>query len=185
MENNTEKEFEKHIFKHYFKAKSAAGFLSITPFNEGAKFKIEVGETTTDNKLIQVTSTYVNFVNLAAYLRSVLRNTAETVYWDNGSKSPATLVVYGGATLDGVDTARILKVTPMFDDFNNKVYKPSLPFQWKCGHFKAKKTYSGGFQPMDMKSPIQQNTIKITRQTMEEISYIVDTHILKVELGAV
>jgi hypothetical protein len=181
MEETTNKEFEKPVFKHFFKTKSMGGFLTITPFNEGRKFNIEVGEVGADDKLKQVTNAYVEFVNLAAFLRAVVRGTASEVYRDP-KVGPATFTQFGGALVDNKPVSRVLKITPMFTDFNAKVYDTPLPFQWKCGHFEAKKTGVGAFIP-NMGKPLQQNGIKISRQTMEEISYLVDNHILKVDLG--
>lgn len=168
-----DKKFEEPIFKHFFKTKTFGGFCSIIPFNEGRKFNIQVGQVEADNKLKQFTPTYVEFVLLGAYLRSVVRGTVADAFEN------ATLVVYGGGTVDGEDVARILKIAP-----DSGEYTPKVDYFWKCGHFKARKTSTGAYVP-DMKSPIQQNGIKISRQTMDEISYIIDNHIMKVELGKV
>jgi len=49
----------------------------------------------------------------------------------------------------------------------------STSFVWKCGHFAAKKSDSGAFIP-DMKQMISMDTIKVTRQDICSISYLLD-----------
>lgn len=169
-----DKKFQEPIFKHYFKAKDFGGFLSVIPFDMGEKFNIQIGQTDAQNKLKQFTSVYAEFVLLATYLRSVSRDTVAHVF--STPKEQATLTVYGGGNVDGNEVSRVLKVTP-----EKQPYQLGDGFWWKCGYFKGKKTATGAYIP-DMSSPIQQDRIKISRQTMEEISYIIDNYILKHDL---
>jgi hypothetical protein len=46
-------------------------------------------------------------------------------------------------------------------------------FIWKAGHFKARKSDSGAFIP-DMKSPLSVDSIKVSRQDIVSISYLLD-----------
>ncbi len=169
-----EKKYADPLFKHVFKTKSFGGFLSIYPFDQGSKFNIQIGELDADNKLVQVTSTYVEYVLLGAYLKAVVLGREKEAFTPPKIE-PGTLQVFGGGNVDGNDVARVLKVDPPSGEANS--------FNWKCGHFKGRKTSTGAYIP-DMSSPIQTNYIKISRQTMHEISYIIDLYMMKKELGS-
>jgi hypothetical protein len=55
---------------------------------------------------------------------------------------------------------------------NGETPDPSA-FVFKCGHFAARKSESGAFIP-DMKQLISVDSIKVTRQDISSISYLLD-----------
>lgn len=186
MSTDTEEtKFEDPIFKHYFKTKDRGGLLSITPWNEASKFKIDIGATDANDKLVGATAGYVEFIELAAFLRAVVNHTAQHSYVERDKQrnvlSVATLVQYGGAVIDGQPVSRIVKIQPDGDVKSHERFEMGTDFQWKTGHFAARKLANGAFIP-DMSKPLSQNLIKVTRRAMGAISYKIDLHILKQEL---
>jgi len=86
-----------------------------------------------------------------------------------GTSTPESFVSYGGTSADGQPISRIFKAQYWQSGDN---VDPSA-FMWKIGHFKARKSDSGAFIP-DMKSPISVDSIKVTRQDIVSISYLLD-----------
>ena len=78
-------------------------------------------------------------------------------------------VSYGGGMIEGKPVSRIFKAHywqagESYDETS---------FVWKCGHFAARKSDSGAFIP-DMKQMISMDSIKVSRQDVCSISYLVD-----------
>lgn len=168
----SEKTYEKDLYKKWFRSKTQSGFLSIRPWFAGMKFRIDIGKISADGKLAGNTHVFVDAVDFAAWLRAVTNGTAETTYPINqktGALTPESFVSYGGAEIQGKPISRIFKVHywQAGDTFD------PTAFVFKTGHFNAKKTESGAFLP-DMKSPISVDSIKVSRQEIYSISYLVD-----------
>lgn len=166
------KEYQSDLYKKWFKSKSQSGFLAIRPWYEALKFKIDIGKTSPDGKLLSSTNVFVDAIDFGAYLRSIVNGTAETNYPPNSKMGVPTsegFVSYGGAVVDNKPISRIFKAHHWH---SNDTYDPTS-FVWKCGHFAARKSDSGAFIP-DMKQLISADMIKVTRQDVCSISYIVD-----------
>lgn len=178
--------FEEPLHKHYFKMRDFGGLLSITPFTNAEKFKIDIGQLDGNDKLVQATEAYVEFVSLAAFLRAVVNNTVEHVFLEPKTRNAGTLVQYGGGSKDGQVISRILKIAPDLgvdkDGKATKPYGPGSGFVWKCGHFAATKGANGAIVP-DMSKPIQQNFIKTSRQVISEIAVKVDLFMTAYAVG--
>jgi hypothetical protein len=169
---NENKTFENDLYKKWFRSKSQSGFLAIRPWYEALKLKIDIGKTSSDGKLLSSTAVFVDAIDLAAYLRSVSNGTATVNYPANertGLPTAEGFVSYGGATIEGKPVSRIFKshYWTSGDTYDE------TSFVWKCGHFAARKSDSGAFIP-DMKQLIRADSIKVTRQDMCSISYLVD-----------
>ena len=78
-------------------------------------------------------------------------------------------VSYGGGMLDGKPVSRIFKA----HYWHSSDTYDSTSFVWKCGHFAARKSDSGAYIP-DMKQMISSDSIKVTRQDVCSISYLID-----------
>ena len=166
------KEFTTDLYKKWFRSKTQSGFLSIKPWFEGMKFKIDIGKTSPEGKLISSTNVYVDAFDFAAYLKSIASGNAVTNYPANdrsGSPSPEGFASYGGADINGKPVSRIFKA----HYWQNGDSFDSTSFAWKCGHFAAKKSDTGAFIP-DLKNAISVDFIKVTRQDICSISYLLD-----------
>lgn len=166
------KEYDAPLYKKWFRSKTQSGFLSIRPWFAGMKFNVDIGKTSADGKLESSTSCFVDAVDFAAYLKSVVNGTAVLNFpanERNGTTNPESFVSYGGAIINNQPVSRILKIQYWT---SNDIVDTSA-FIWKSGHFKARKSDSGAFIP-DMKSPISVDSIKVTRQEIVSISYLLD-----------
>jgi hypothetical protein len=136
------------------------------------EIRIDIGKISNDGKLAGNTHVFVDAVDFAAWLRSVINGTAKLAYKANAKTGVLTdegFVSYGGAEVQGKPISRIFKIHHWQ---NNETFDQDA-FVFKTGHFNAKKTDSGAFLP-DMKSPISVDSIKVTRQELHSISYLVD-----------
>lgn len=169
---NDNKTFDNDLYKKWFRSKSQSGFLAIRPWYEALKFKIDIGKTSSDGKLLSSTAVFVDAIDFGAYLKSVANGTAEINYQANERSGVPTnegFVSYGGATLEGKPISRIFKS----HYWQSGEQYDTTSFVWKCGHFAARKSDSGAFIP-DMKQLIRADSIKVTRQDICSISYLVD-----------
>jgi len=165
-------QYDNDLYKKWFRSKTQSGFLSIRPWFTGMKFKIDIGKTSPDGKLLGHTNLYVDAVDFAAYLKSIVLGTASNIYPANerlGLPTPEAFASYGGAKIDGKPISRIFKA----HHWSSGESFDSTSFVWKAGHFAARVSDTGAFIP-DMKSPISVDSIKVTRQDIASISYIVD-----------
>ncbi len=170
--DNPDKTYDKDLYKKWFRSKTQSGFISIRPWFTGMKFRIDIGKISADGKLASNTNVFVNAVDFAAWLRSVTNGTAKMSYPANaktGVVSDEGFVSYGGAEIQGRPISRIFKV----HYWQSGEAFDSTSFAFKTGHFTARKTESGAFLP-DMKSPISVDSIKLSRQDLHSISYLVD-----------
>jgi hypothetical protein len=166
------KDYENDLYKKWFRSKSQSGFLSIRPWFTGMKFKIDIGKTSPDGKLISHTHLYVDAVDFAAYLRAIVQGNAVSIFPANdrmGIPSPEGFASYGGSKVEGKAISRIFKAHHWT---NGDTVDPNA-FVWKSGHFAARVSDTGAFIP-DMKSPLSVDSIKVTRQDICSISYILD-----------
>jgi hypothetical protein len=166
------KDYENDLYKKWFRSKTQSGFLSIRPWFQGMKFKIDIGKTSPDGKLISHTHLYVDAIDFAAYLRAIVNGNAASIFPANermGIPTPEGFASYGGAKVDGRAISRIFKAHHWM---NGENVDPSA-FVWKAGHFAARVSDTGAFIP-DMKSPMSVDSIKVTRQDICSISYILD-----------
>ena len=166
------KDYQQDLYKKWFRSKTQSGFLAIRPWHQALKMKIDIGKTSSEGKLLSNTAIFVDSVDFAAYLKSVVQLTATTNYPANermGAPTPESFVSYGGATIEGKPVSRIFKAHywQSGEEYDN------TSFVWKCGHFAARKSDSGAFIP-DMKSVISVDSIKVTRQDISSISYLLD-----------
>ena len=167
-----DKDYENDLYKKWFRSKTQSGFLSISPWFTGMKLKIDIGKTSPDGKLLGHTQLYVDAVDFAAYLKSITLGTAADIYPANdrlGIPTPEAYASYGGGKIDGKPVSRIFKA----HHWSSGDTYDSNAFVWKAGHFTARVSDSGAYIP-DMKSPISVDSIKVTRQDISSISYIVD-----------
>lgn len=171
-DSSSDKKYDNPLYKKWFKSKSQSGFLSISPWNDALKLKIDIGKTSNDGKLISSTQVFVSYIDFAAYLRSVVQGNAAQIYCANermGIPTDEGFVSYGGAVMEGKPISRIFKS----HYWSSGDSHDSSSFVWKTGHFAARKSESGAFIP-DLKNPISVDSIKVSRQDISSISYIVD-----------
>ena len=173
---NPPKEYSTELYKKWFKSKTQSGFVSIRPWFQGMKFKIDIGKTSPDGSLISSTNVYLDAFDFGAYLKAITNGTALEAYPANertGVPSAEGFVSYGGAKINGKPVSRIFKSHYWQ---NGDVFDPNN-FVFKTGHFEARMAESGAFIP-DMKNIISFDSIKVTRQDIHSISYIVDLAIM-------
>lgn len=166
------KDYHQDLYKKWFRSKTQSGFLSIRPWHQALKMRIDIGKTSAEGKLLSSTAVFVDSIDFAAYLRSVANLTASRNYPMNermGAPTEESFVSYGGAMIDGKPVSRIFK--SHYWQSGETFDKES--FVWKCGHFVARKSDSGAFIP-DMKSALSVDSIKVTRQDICSISYLMD-----------
>ena len=166
------KDYENDLYKKWFRSKSQSGFLSIRPWFTGMKFKIDIGKTSPDGKLISHTHLYVDAVDFAAYLRAIVQGNAASIFPANdrmGIPTSEGFASYGGSKVEGKAISRIFKA----HHWSNGDTVDTSAFVWKSGHFAARVSDTGAFIP-DMKSPLSVDSIKVTRQDICSISYILD-----------
>jgi len=172
MKNSDNKEFHQELYKKWFRSKTQSGFLAIRPWHQALKMKIDIGKTSPEGKLISSTAVFVDAIDFSAYLKSITTGNAVTNYPQNDKMGVPTnegFVSYGGAVIDGKPISRIFKA----HYWQSAESYDSTAFVWKCGHFAARKSDSGAFIP-DMKSPLSVDQIKVTRQDICSISYLMD-----------
>jgi len=172
LTNIDNKDYQQDLYKKWFRSKTQSGFLAIRPWHQALKMKIDIGKTSSDGKLLGNTAVFVDSVDFAAYLKSVTLLTASTNYPANermGAPTPESFVSYGGSVIEGKPVSRIFKAHywQSGEEFD------TTSFVWKCGHFAARKSDSGAFIP-DMKASISVDSIKVTRQDIASISYLID-----------
>lgn len=153
------------IFKKWFKTKSRAGFISLTPWFNALKISVDIGEVV-NGKVTSNTLVWTDIIGLTAFLKSIANGTSKLAYGDKEEYS-----TYGGARIDGKPVSRILKV----HQWEKDGVTDAKGFAWKTGHFAARQSDSGAYIP-DMTQKISTNLIKVTRQEMHDIS-------LRLELG--
>jgi hypothetical protein len=166
------KEYQQDLYKKWFRSKTQSGFLAIKPWFKALKMKVDIGKTSTEGKLISSTNVFVDAVDFGAYLKSIVNGTASGIYVANernGVPTAEGFASYGGATIDGKPVSRIFKAHYWT---SGETVDPTA-FVWKCGHFVARKSESGAFIP-DMKQMISVDSIKVTRQDVASISYLMD-----------
>jgi len=161
------------LYKKWFKSKTQSGFLAIKPWFDGMKFSIDIGKTNSAGKLESSTNCFVDAVDFAAYLRSVVSGTAVANFPPNERLNlsyPESFVSYGGTmTAAGSPISRIFKI----QYYTNGGTADLFNFIWKVGHFKARKSDTGAFIP-DMKAPLSVDFIRVSRQDTVSISYLCD-----------
>lgn len=165
------KQYDQDLYKKWFRSKNQSGFLSIKPWYQGLKFKIDIGKTSSDGKLIGSTMIFVDAIDFAAYLDSIINGTARTNFPQNdkgGIPTDEGFVSYGGGIIDSKPISRIFK--SHYWQNSDKTYDQNA-FAWKCGHFQARKTESGAFIP-NMTSPVSVDSIKVSRQDIVSIAFI-------------
>lgn len=166
------KEYQQDLYKKWFRSKTQSGFLAIKPWFKALKMKVDIGKTSSDGKLISSTNVFVDAIDFGAYLRAINNGTAVNVYPANDKLGIPTMegfASYGGAMIDGKPVSRIFKAHYWM---NGETQDPTA-FVFKCGHFVARKSDSGAFIP-DMKQMISVDSIKVTRQDIASISYLMD-----------
>ncbi len=169
--------FETPIYKEWFRSKTAAGFIAITPWFDGkdgkavGKVVVEIGTVKSDNTIGSATKCYVEAIDLAVYLRAVVNGSGEKIYKARqGVYSPESFVTFGGSA--GSDpTARVFKIE-WWGSNKEKAGDPS-GFVWKCGHFAGKVQNSGAIMP-DYTKPKSGDMIRRSRLEMHTISYKLD-----------
>ena len=172
LKNIDNKDYQQDLYKKWFKSKTQSGFLAIRPWHQALKMKIDIGKTSSEGKLASSTAVFVDSVDFAAYLRSVANGTASVNYPQNertGAPTNEAFVSYGGAIIDSKPVSRIFKA----HYWQSAETTDETAFVWKCGHFAARKSDSGAFIP-DMKTPLSVDQIKVTRQDICSISYLLD-----------
>lgn len=171
-ENKQRQDFEDDIYKKWFRSKDRSGFLTLRHWFEAGKVSIDVGELSGEG-LKGNTQVWTNAIALGTYLRSVTNGTAALLYPAQRGTSAEAFVYYGGGKIDGRPVSRILKVEHWSTGSGeNRRYDESA-FAWKCGHFVARQTDSGAYIP-DMSQSLSQNSIRVTRTEMAEMSYRLD-----------
>lgn len=167
------------IFKKYFKAQNAEGFLTIKPWFEAHKLSIDIGAVS-DGSLQSSTLVWVDWIELNVYLQAVLHNNAEVLFpakENQGASTPEAFVSYGGSKSDdGTVVARVLKIHRWNEGDGSS-------FAWKTGAFEGRASRTNAVIP-DMTKPISQNLIKITRLEMVEIACRVDLGLRSYVTGA-
>lgn len=170
---NEEKKYDQDLYKKWFRSKTQSGFLSIKPWYQGLKFKIDIGKTSPDGKLISSTMVFVDAIDFSAYLQTIFNGTSLANFPVNekaGIPTAEGFVSYGGGIIDGKPVSRIFK--SHYWQNSDQSYD-NTSFVWKCGHFAARKTDSGAFIP-DMKSPLSVDSIKVTRQEIVSIAHMLN-----------
>jgi hypothetical protein len=172
LKNIDNKDYQQDLYKKWFRSKTQSGFLAIRPWHQALKMKIDIGKTSSEGKLVSSTAVFVDSVDFSAYLRSVANGNAAINYPQNdrmGAPTNEAFVSYGGATIEGKPVSRIFKA----HYWQSSETTDETAFVWKCGHFAARKSDSGAFIP-DMKSPLSIDQIKVTRQDICSIAYLMD-----------
>jgi hypothetical protein len=172
LDENKPANYTQDLYKKWFRSKSQNGFVSIKPWMDALKLKIDIGKTSPEGKLLSSTNVFVDAVDFGAYLRSIVNGTAVRNFPANdraGIPTAEGYASYGGAVIDGKPVSRIFKA----HYWQSGETVDENGFAWKCGHFAARKSDSGAFIP-DMKSPISVDLIKVTRQDICSISYLID-----------
>lgn len=172
QQKSDNKDYQQDLYKKWFRSKSQSGFLALKPWFKALKMKVDIGKTSSEGKLLSSTNVFVDIVDFGAYLKSIVNGTATNIYLANdklGIPTAEGFASYGGALIEGKPVSRIFKA----HYWQNGDSFDSGSFVWKCGHFAARKSDSGAFIP-DMKQMISVDSIKVTRQDVASISYLID-----------
>lgn len=160
-------EYSSDLFKHWFQGKERGGFLSVDPWFEAGKLKIDVGSTQ-GSKRLSSTMVWANMIDLYVYLRAVHEGRATTLYPANpktGIPTAEGFAYYGGSTMESGPVSRIIKIhhwEKADDQFDTSA------FAWKTGHFAARKSQTGAYIP-DMSKRLSADFIRIPRVKMSEL----------------
>lgn len=167
--NQQDKDYDQDLYKKWFRSKTQSGFVSVRPWFDALKLKVDIGKTSADGKLLSSTNVFVDACDFAAYLNSIVNGTAHVNFPANqrmGAPTDESFVSYGGGMIEGKPVSRIFKSHYWQ---TGESYDQSS-FAWKCGHFAAKKSDSGAFIP-DMSKSLSVDMIKMTRAEIATISY--------------
>lgn len=154
------------LYKKWFRTKTQQGFLTLAPFWRAGKISVDIGEVS-NGKLSGSTLVYADYDIVLSYVRSAAFNIETNIFTSN--EGAGVLAIYGGANTDKGPVSRLLKIQPWIV---NNTPDPNS-FAWKVGHFKARASEAGAFIP-DMKSPLSQNMIKVTRAEMSVIYTVLE-----------
>ncbi len=186
MEND-EQQYSEPIYKRWFRTKDKSGFISIIPWFDNekgiVKLNIDVGESDpSTNALRSSTNAFVDAYKFGSFVKAIANDTAKSIFpsknkkinneWKPDPDHPTdeSIAFYGGS--NGV--ARIIRIhhwqTPNGYD--------SSAFVVKIGHFEGNTSHSGAIIA-DMSKIISRNQIKVSRQEMAEISYIIETELIR------
>ncbi len=164
---------DEELYKKWFRGRDQAGFLSIKPWWKGRKFMVDIGKSDPNsNKLISNTNAFIDAIQLASYVRAVVQGRADRVYPENkkqGVPTPEGLTVYGGSAKEGV--SRVFKAH-YFPTGKDYAYD-SASFRWGVAHYEGKVMGNGAIMP-NMEKRLSLDTIKVTRQELEEINYYLE-----------
>lgn len=159
------KEYAKNqVYKKWFFAGSVGGFLSIRVWPDAGMFHIDIGQLNAKKELVGHTEVWVPAIKFASYTRAVASGTYNLAYPN------ATFAHYGGAMIEQKPMSRIFKVEYWTKD------EPQSGLHFKNGHFNAKRTDQGAYQPL-LKEEIRRNSIKVTYAELLEIAYRLDLSI--------
>lgn len=170
--SNTGQQFDDDLYKKWFRSKTQQGFLTVREWFEAGKVSVEIGELG-DGGVRQATKVFTNAIPLAVYLRAVVDGRASNLY--PRDPSPETYITYGGGKVDGKTVARVLKVHHWKsgqDRYDERA------FAFKTGIFEGTEQATGAIMP-NMKAPISQNMIKVSRLEVAELSYRLDLGLAK------
>lgn len=164
--DNSNQTFTEPIFKKWFKTSSAAGFLSITPWDGGNKFVVDIGATDPSGGSVKSsTKCFVDPVELGLYLQSVVNNSAVDLYPKrSGCPSSESFIGFGGSGT----VSRVFKVH--YWGAKSDVEGTRSGFAWKCGHFEGTVSNSGAIQP-NYDKQLSTDMIKVSLLEMHEIEY--------------
>lgn len=159
---------DNEIWKKWIQNKNGGRFCTISVWPEGFKIIIDIGETSTDNKLDSNVKMYVDIAQIYTYLEAVKLGLAHSMFpieHRNDKAHYDTFISYGGSkSKEGKPSSRILKIQT---DMENRE-----KYLWKGGIFNATISGPGAYKPI-FSEKIAEASILLTRIDMANICNLI------------
>ena len=132
-----QKEYDKDLYKKWFRSKTQSGFLSIKPWYQGLKFKVDIGKTSADGKLLSSTMVYLDAIDFSASLNSVNTACISAVPTAGTATAPsfATNLIENAAKRTCLFASLrafgyLSQVNPVIEPFFPSVAGKQIPYLW-------------------------------------------------------
>lgn len=159
-------EFPNTSSETIFKRWHRTGFISIGYWAKANRITVEIGAMDDNGDLKNATKCFLDAFKFLAYLRAETSNNLLHVYpkYEESGPKGGFISFGGGNTRDHGLVSRVFKVT--YWQNGQEIDKSARAF--KCGHFKGLPSSQGAVNP-DYKSPISQNSMKISMEMIAEM----------------
>lgn len=159
---------DNEIWKKWIQTKGGGRFCTISVWPEGFKLIVDIGETSSDSKLISNVKMYTDMAQMYTYLEAVKLGTAKEMFPKESKNDKTyydTFISYGGGmSKENKPNSRIFKVQAESESRER--------YLWKGGIFAATISGPGAFKPI-FSDKIAEASILLTRVDMANLANLI------------